>query len=233
MPRHVGIIMDGNGRWANQQHHPRVYGHQNATQAVRETVEGAAELGIEVLTLFAFSTENWKRPAQEVEALMRLFEEFLGQELEGLIKNQIRLVTIGKKDRLPAYVLEPLEKAIEATRGNRRMTLCLAVDYGSRDEIARAARQIALDCAAGKLTADQITEELIPSYLDTASLPELDLVIRTSGEQRLSNFLLWQAAYAEFYFTELLWPDFNKAELEQALVQYSKRHRRVGAVHGT
>jgi len=217
----------------SQQHHPRVYGHQNATQAVRDAVEGAAELGIEVLTLFAFSTENWKRPAPEVEALMRLFEEFLGRELEGLQKNQIRLVTIGKKDRLPGFVLDPLEKAIAATKDNRRMTLCLAVDYGSRDEIARAARQIALDCAAGKLEPDRITEELIPAYLDTASLPELDLVIRTSGEQRLSNFLLWQAAYAEFYFTELLWPDFNKAELERALVQYSKRNRRVGAVHGS
>lgn len=232
LPQHVGIIMDGNGRWANQQAHPRVYGHQNATNAVREAVEGSAEAGIQALTLYAFSTENWKRPQGEIDALMMLFEQYLNQELPGLKENDIKLVTIGRRDRLPESVLGPLDQAINETKNNRRMTLCLAVDYGSRNEIARTARALARQVAQGSLDPEAIDEDLFAAHLDTAGLPEPDLIIRTSGELRLSNFLMWQAAYAEFYFTDLLWPDFTRQELEKALLEFSNRSRRVGAVHG-
>ncbi|MDT8448075.1 MAG: isoprenyl transferase [bacterium] len=232
LPRHIGIIMDGNGRWANQQAQARVFGHKNATNAVREAVEGCAEAGIEVLTLYAFSTENWKRPQAEIDALMMLFEEYLKAELEGLMKNDIRLVTIGQRERLPQSVLAPLDAAVQKTAQNRRMTLCLAVDYGSRDELTRAMRQLALEVQSGQLDPAQITEASIEARLDTAGFPDPDLIIRTSGELRLSNFMMWQSAYAEYYFTDLLWPDFTRAELERALLDFSKRSRRIGAVHG-
>jgi len=232
LPQHVGIIMDGNGRWANQKAFPRIQGHTNATKAVREAVEGAAEFGIKALTLFAFSTENWKRPKAEVSGLMQLFEKYLKDELPGLMKNGIKLITIGNRDRLPKKVLVPLDRCIEETKNNSGMTLCLAVDYGARDELVQATRSLVKQALAGQLKPDQIDEARVEKELFTAGLPELDLIIRTSGELRLSNFLLWQAAYAEFYFTPVLWPDFNRAELEKALIDFSKRSRRVGAVYG-
>jgi len=223
--------MDGNGRWAKQQDQPRIYGHNHATQAVRAAVEGSASLGVEVLTLFAFSTENWKRPAPEVEALMELFVVYLHEELPRLIKNNIRLTTIGGEGRLPTRVTDLLSSSIETTKNNTGMVLCLAVDYGARDEITRMAQKLAQQAAQGKLEPSQITEDLISDHLDTSGFPDLDLVIRTSGEQRLSNFLLWQAAYAEFYYTDLLWPEFNEAALKEAFAAYSQRNRRIGAVH--
>lgn len=233
MPRHVGIIMDGNGRWAQQQDQPRVYGHNNATNAVQTTVETAADLGVEVLTLFAFSTENWKRPAAEIDALMELFTAYLQDELPRLMKNNIRLTTIGSKGRLPDAVTELLASSIDTTKNNSGMVLCLAVDYGSRDEITRMTASLVASAAKGELSPEDVTEALIEANLDTVGLPELDLVIRTSGEQRLSNFLLWQAAYAEFYYTDTLWPDFDEASFKEALLAYSKRNRRIGAIHGT
>ncbi len=224
--------MDGNGRWAEQHHLPRILGHKNAIKAVQQCVEGCREMGIEALTLYAFSTENWQRPPAEVSALMKLFEEYLQRELETLVKNGIRLRILGRKERLPGFVLGPLERALATTQGNQGMDLCLAVDYGSRDEILRATKGLAERVRRGDLTPEEIGEAQFGEALDTHGLPELDLVIRTSGEQRLSNFLLWQAAYAEFYFTPVLWPDFTKQELVKAITVYSERVRRMGKVHG-
>ncbi len=223
--------MDGNGRWAEKRHFPRIMGHKSAIKIVRETVEGARELGIEVLTLYAFSTENWQRPVTEVNALMQLFEEYLRKELNNLIQNDIQLRLLGRRDRLPEFVQTPLAEALEKTKSNQGMTLCLAVDYGGRDELVRMTQKIARKVQEGSLDPEAIKEETLCGYLDTKGLPQLDLVIRTSGELRLSNFLLWQAAYAEFYFTELLWPDFSKKELLKAIEVYAMRARRMGKVH--
>jgi len=222
--------MDGNGRWAKQKKLPRILGHRNAIKAVRETVETCVELGIETLTLYAFSTENWKRPEKEVDLLMRLFEEYLNKEFSTIVDNQIRLLLIGKKEQLPSYVQRPLEKSLEATLNNRGMNLCLAMDYGARDEITRACKEIAQKVKDGKLDVDAIDEALLSNSLFTKGLSDPDLIIRTSGEIRLSNFLLWQAAYSEFYFTPVLWPDFNREELMKAFQEYSQRVRRLGKV---
>lgn len=230
LPKHVGIIMDGNGRWAKQKKLPRILGHRNAIKAVRETVETCVEMGIETLTLYAFSTENWKRPEKEVNLLMRLFEEYLNKEFKTLTDNQVRLRLIGKREQLPSFVQLPLERALDGTRNNRGMNLCLAMDYGARDEITSACKIIAQQVKNGDLDITAIDETLVSNSLFTQGLSDPDLIIRTSGEIRLSNFLLWQAAYAEFYFTPVLWPDFNRIELIKAFDEYSRRVRRLGKV---
>jgi len=223
--------MDGNGRWAKQKKFPRIYGHKNAISAVRQTVEASVELGIKILTLYAFSTENWERPHKEVNFLMRLFEEFLKKEVRSLIDNNIQFKILGHRNRLPAFLKGPIEHAYEATKANTGMTLCLAVDYGSRSEILTACKEIAKKVQANQLNYEEIDESVFSEHLFTKGLADPDLIIRTSGELRLSNFLLWQSAYAEFYFTETLWPDFNRSELIKALEDYSGRSRRRGKVN--
>jgi undecaprenyl diphosphate synthase len=228
LPRHVAVIMDGNGRWAKLRGLPRVEGHRMGIRAVRAVVECARELGIPYLTLYAFSVENWGRPEGEVSTLMVLLREFLLQELPELARHRIRLNAIGEISQLPAIVREVLERVLSATAANEEMTLTLALSYAGRDEIVRAARKLAADAAAGNIAPGRISEKEFALRLDTAQMPDPDLVIRTSGELRISNFLLWQAAYAEFVFTDVLWPDFGKAEFLQALDEYSRRHRRFG-----
>jgi len=218
--RHVAIIMDGNGRWAKQRHLPRVMGHRKGVEAVRRLVKAARTMGLEALTLYAFSTENWRRPEDEVSALMGLLKNFILSDLDEFAENNVRLRIIGDCSRVPADVVELLEGALARTASNTGTTLVVALSYGSQDEIARAAAK-----AAAK---GPITPETIEAELDTAGLPPLDLMIRTSGEERLSNFLLWQAAYAELWFTDVLWPDFTPAHLEQALADFAKRERRYG-----
>jgi len=226
--RHVAIIMDGNGRWAKKRGLPRVMGHKVGVEAAREIVEAAAGLGIEALTLYTFSTENWQRPMAEVQALMGLLKSYLESQLAAMTENNIRLMVSGETERLPGEVLEVVNRVCEATASNSGMVLNLALSYGSRSEIVRAVRQIAASCLEGDLTPDAIDEETIRQHLYTASLPDPDLVIRTGGEQRLSNFLLWQCSYSEIYFTEVLWPDFRKQEFLAALDDYSRRQRRFG-----
>jgi undecaprenyl diphosphate synthase len=225
--------MDGNGRWAREKHFPRILGHKNAIKAVRSIVESCAELGIKALTLYAFSTENWGRPKKEVEFLMQLFEEFLKKELKTMMDNNICLRLLGNKEHLPQAVLVPLETALRKSNANTGMTLCLAMDYGGRDEITQACQRIAKKVAGAELKLEEITESTISDHLFTAGLDDPDLIIRTSGELRLSNFLLWQAAYAEFYFTDTYWPDFTKEELLLAIKSYSQRTRRLGKVDET
>ena len=225
--------MDGNGRWAREKHFPRILGHKNAIKAVRSIVESCVELGIKALTLYAFSTENWGRPKKEVEFLMQLFEEFLRQELKTMMDNNICLRLLGNKEHLPHAVLVPLETALRKSNANTGMTLCLAMDYGGRDEITQACQRIAKKVAGAELKPEEITESTVSDHLFTAGLDDPDLIIRTSGELRLSNFLLWQAAYAEFYFTDTYWPDFTKEELLLAIKSYSQRTRRLGKVDET
>ncbi|MCL5966010.1 MAG: isoprenyl transferase [Deltaproteobacteria bacterium] len=228
LPRHVAVIMDGNGRWAALRGLPRVEGHRMGIRAVRAVVECARELGVSFLTLYAFSIENWGRPEPEVSTLMDLLREFLVKELPELSRHRIRLNVIGDRDRLPPAVRAVLDAALSATAEFGEMTLTLALSYAGRDEIARAARKIAADAAAGRIDPAAVTEEAFAARLDTSGMPDPDLVIRTSGEQRISNFLLWQSAYAELVFTEVLWPDFGKAEFLQALEEYGRRDRRFG-----
>ena len=228
LPRHVAVIMDGNGRWALQRGLPRVEGHRMGVRAVRQVVECARELGISHLTLYAFSLENWGRPEPEIRTLMNLLQEFLASELPLMRKHRIRLRAIGDTDSLPFGVRQILARTMAATAGNAEMTLTLGLSYAGRNEIVRAVRGIAADAAAGTLTPAAVTEELFSGRLDTAGMPDPDLVIRTSGEIRISNFLLWQSAYAEFVFTDVLWPDFGKSEFLQALEEFSRRHRRFG-----
>ncbi|MFQ5508588.1 MAG: isoprenyl transferase [Leptospirillia bacterium] len=228
LPRHLAIIMDGNGRWARQQGKSRVEGHRAGIESVREAITTCRELGIEVLTLYAFSGENWQRPRLEVRALMRFLKEFLSKELSTLLDNDIRLATIGDSGRLPPAVQETLEDTIKRTSECSSMTLVLALNYGSRQEIAAAARALAADAAAGRINPDQVDEDTLTGRLETARYPDPDLLIRTSGEQRLSNFLLWQAAYAEFVFSPILWPDFRKADLYRSILDYQGRERRFG-----
>lgn len=218
--RHVAIIMDGNGRWAKKRHLPRVVGHQRGVEAVRKLVRAAGAMGLEALTLYAFSTENWRRPEDEISALMGLLKRFILSDLEEFVADNVRLKIIGDYKALPADVVELIEGAIARTAANTGSTLAVALNYGAQDEIARAAR-----AAAAK---GEITPETIAAELDTADLPPLDLLIRTSGEIRLSNFLLWQAAYAEMWFTDVLWPDFTPAHLEAALADFADRERRYG-----
>ena len=228
LPRHVAIIMDGNGRWANLRGLPRVEGHRMGVRSVRAVVECARELHIPFLTLYAFSLENWGRPEPEVMALMTLLKEFLVSELSLLLRHRIGLRVIGEASSLPFAVRQVLEHTVSATAGNTEMILTLGLSYAGRNEIVRAARRLAVEAAAGKIAPEEITEEMFSARLDTAGIPDPDLLIRTSGELRISNFLLWQSAYAEFAFTDVLWPDFGKAEFLQALEEYSRRHRRFG-----
>jgi undecaprenyl diphosphate synthase len=226
LPAHVAIIMDGNGRWAEQRHLPRVEGHRAGTEAVRETVETAARLGMSVLTLYAFSMENWKRPATEVGVLMTLLKRYLRSELNTLLGNDIRFQVIGRIEELPADVQDELGQAIERTRGNRGMLFNIALNYGGRAEIVDAARRA---IRAG-VRADDLDEQRFAGLLYTAGQPDPDLLIRTSGEMRVSNYLLWQIAYAEIYVTDTLWPDFRRRHLLEAVLAYQKRERRYGGI---
>ena len=220
--------MDGNGRWAKQRGGMRIFGHQSAITAVRETVEGAAELGIEYLTLYAFSTENWNRPQFEVNALMQLLVSTISKETATLTKNNIRLQTIGDTKSLPSSCQRELQEAMDATRNNTRMTLVLALSYSGRWDISQAVENIGKAVQEGKIAPEEINESTISNYLATSGMPDPELLIRTSGEQRISNFLLWQLAYTELYITDLLWPDFRKENLYEALVSYQARERRFG-----
>ncbi|MFC2532122.1 Undecaprenyl pyrophosphate synthase [Capnocytophaga ochracea] len=227
-PKHLAIIMDGNGRWAKKQGLLRAYGHEKGVQTVRQVVEYCVEHRIPYLTLFAFSTENWKRPALEVKALMELLVKFLKKEVDNLHKNNVRLKTIGNLDRFPPKPREALLASIDKLKNNTGLTLTLALNYGAREEILTAIKEIAAKVKEGTLIANTITETTLQKHLYTYDLPDVDLLIRTSGEERISNFLLWQIAYAELYFTEVLWPDFTKKHLEEALLNYQNRERRFG-----
>jgi undecaprenyl diphosphate synthase len=226
LPAHVAVIMDGNGRWAAQRHLPRVEGHRAGTEAVRETVETAARLGIQVLTLYAFSVENWKRPATEVSTLMLLLKRFLRSELKTLLRNDIRFRVIGRMEELAPDIQDELRAAIERTSSNRGMLFNIALNYGGRAEIVDAARR----AIASGVKAEELDEQRFASFLYTAGQPDPDLLIRTSGEMRVSNYLLWQIAYAEIYVTDTLWPDFRRRHLLEAVLAYQKRERRYGGI---
>ncbi len=228
LPKHVAIIMDGNGRWAKEKGKLRVFGHTNGVVAVRDTVEGAAELGIANLTLYAFSTENWNRPKLEVTALMELLVSTINKETKTLMDNNVRLNAIGNLGALPARCHRELQEAIAKTALNTRLTLTLALSYSSRWEITEAAKKIVKEVVAGNLKEEAINEELFGNFLNTANLPDPELMIRTSGEHRISNYLLWQLAYAELYFTNKLWPDFRREDLFEAVYNYQQRERRFG-----
>lgn len=228
LPRHLAIIMDGNGRWAKKQGFLRAIGHENGTKAVKQVVESCAKLGIENLTLYAFSTENWNRPKLEVEALMNILVNSLKKELPTLINNKIRLNTIGNTDLLPSRARRQLLDVMKQTKDNSRMTLTLALSYGSREELISAFKKITEKINTNQLNAADINEATINQHLYTHDLPDVDLVIRTSGEHRISNFLLWQIAYAELYFTDILWPDFREKDLHEAIISYQQRERRFG-----
>ena len=228
LPVHIAIIMDGNGRWAAQHGHERIFGHQKGVEPVRNVVEAATELGIGYLTLYAFSTENWGRPDEEVSALMELMVQSLNNEKDNLIKNNVRLIAIGDFERLADSVRSKLFDTINLTSGSTGLTLILALSYSSRWEITEAARKLAEDVKAGLLEAEAISEDELGKRLTTKDVPDPDLMIRTSGELRISNFLLWQLAYAEFYFTDKLWPDFGKEDLYNAIVDFQNRERRFG-----
>jgi len=228
LPSHVAIIMDGNGRWAKQRGKPRTFGHQSGVTSVRETAETAAELGIRYLTLYAFSTENWNRPKFETDALMALLLKTINKEIKTLNKNNIRLNAIGDLMSLPGSTRKQLEKAIRDTAENDRMTLTLALSYSARWELLDAVKNIGTQIAEAKLAPEDINQELFESFLQTSEMPDPELLIRTSGEHRISNFLLWQIAYAELYFSSSLWPDFRKDDLYEALIDYQSRERRFG-----
>jgi undecaprenyl diphosphate synthase len=228
LPRHIAVIMDGNGRWARNHSMGRISGHKKGAEAVRITVKTCREIGIKVLTLYAFSTENWLRPDNEVQALMRLLEEYLRSELMEMLETGIRLTTIGDTEALKEPIKSILREAIAKTSHGREMTLNLALSYGGRDEIIAAIHKMIQDVHSGKLPLKSISKDVFPDYLYTAGLPDPDLLIRTSGEYRISNFLLWQSAYTEFYFTDVLWPDFNQDELFKAIAEFQRRERRFG-----
>ena len=228
LPKHIAIIMDGNGRWAKEKGFLRVFGHENGTKSVKTTVESCAELGIENLTLYAFSTENWNRPKLEVKTLMQLLISSLKKEMNTIQKNSIRLNAIGNLEHLPARVRKELLHVIDETKENTRMTLTLALSYGSRDELVNATKQICDKVKNNIISVENIDETLINQHLYTQNLPDVDLLIRTSGEKRISNFLLWQIAYAELYFTDVYWPDFTNENLYEAIINYQKRERRFG-----
>ncbi len=230
IPAHVAIIMDGNGRWAAGRSMSRLKGHEQGAKAVREAVKGCRELGIRYLTLFAFSSENWKRPEEEVNHLMGLFKFFIRRELAELTKAGVRVNFIGNLERLPKDIQELADHACATTQENSDLVLTIALSYGAQAEISSAARRLAEQVKAGELEPEDVNEEALAAYLDTADMPDPDLIIRTSGEKRLSNFLLWQGAYAELVFLDVLWPDFNKSFLEKALEEYYGRCRRYGAV---
>jgi undecaprenyl diphosphate synthase len=228
LPQHIAIIMDGNGRWAKKQGMLRAFGHENGTKSVKVTVETCARLGIKNLTLYAFSTENWNRPKLEVDTLMKLLVSSLRREVKSLIDNNIRLNTIGNIDKLPKSIQKELAEVMTRTKDNSRMTLTIALSYGSREELISAVKKIASKVKNNTISIDVIDEAIINEHLYTQNLPDVDLLIRTSGEHRISNFLLWQIAYAELYFTEVLWPDFTEEHLYEAIISYQKRERRFG-----
>jgi undecaprenyl diphosphate synthase len=228
LPRHIAIIMDGNGRWAREQGKDRLYGHFHGVESVRDIVEGCAELGVEYLTLYAFSTENWDRPAYEVTGLMELLVETIRKETETLNKNNIRLHVIGDLNMLPEYARKELSESLEFTSKNTGLNLIMALSYSSRWELVRAVKQIATDVRTGKIEPEHITQDTLEQYLCTSQFPDPELMVRTSGEYRISNFLLYQLAYAELYFTDVLWPDFRKENLYEAILDFQKRERRFG-----
>ena len=229
LPRHIAVIMDGNGRWAQKRHLPRIAGHRSGTQSARTTIETCARLKIEALTLYAFSVENWRRPKTEIDFLMALLREYLRKEMPLIQKNEIRMRFLGRMDELPAGVQNDVRDAMDKTAGNNGMVLCVALNYGGRAEIVDAMNAI-LSERNGSGTSNKVTEEQLSRHLYTEGLPDPDLLIRTSGEMRVSNFLLWQIAYAEIFVTETLWPDFNRARLLEALLEFQKRERRYGGI---
>ena len=228
LPNHLAIIMDGNGRWASDKGKKRIFGHRNGVKAVQKVVEEAAELKIKHLTLFAFSTENWKRPREEIGVLMKLLVSSLKSEFEKLLKNRIKLNVIGKIDQLPKIVQDELNYVINKTKNNTKMTLTLALSYGGREELVSTFIKLAFKVKNNIISPEKIDQSIINEHLYTHNLPDVDLLIRTSGEKRISNFLLWQIAYAELYFSKILWPDFNKKHLHKAIINYQKRERRFG-----
>ena len=228
LPKHIAIIMDGNGRWAKQRGKLRTFGHENGAKSVKAVVEASAEIGIENLTLYAFSTENWKRPKIEVQTLMKLLISSIRKEMASLHKNNIKLSAIGTLSTLPPNVHKELMEVIEKTKNNNRMTLTIALSYGSREELINTVKEISIKVKNNIISPEKIDESIINEHLYTQDLPDVDLLIRTSGEQRISNFLLWQIAYAELYFTDILWPDFKKQDLYNAIIEYQKRERRFG-----
>lgn len=228
LPKHIAIIMDGNGRWAKQKGFLRAFGHEEGTKAVRDVVEGCAEIGVENLTLYAFSTENWSRPKREVDTLMRLLVNSLKKEIKTLTENNIRLKSIGNIDNLPKKAQKELQEVISKTEKNTRMTLTLALSYGSREELIHMVKDISAKVKNNEISPDAVDESIINQHLYTRNLPDVDLLIRSSGEQRISNFLLWQIAYAELYFTPILWPDFRRENLYEAIYNYQTRERRFG-----
>ncbi len=228
VPQHIAIIMDGNGRWARKHGKNRIFGHSNGIEAVRETSEGCAELGVKYLTLYAFSTENWSRPMTEVAALMSLLLKTIKSELKTLLKNDIRLKVIGDVSKLPSGVAKQLNEAIANTANNTGMDLILALNYSGKSEIVRAVKEIVLKAEKGEISPSAINEELVSNNLYTAGMPDPELLIRTSGEMRVSNFMLWQLAYAEYFFTDVFWPDFTREELYKAIIDFQNRERRFG-----
>ncbi len=226
--QHIAIIMDGNGRWAAKRGMPRSFGHKKGAERVKEVVQAAGELGVKYLTLYAFSTENWQRSPDEVNDLMDLLRQYLKSELSELQKNGVRIVFIGEREMLPADIRSSMRRLEDDTKNNAKMTVCIALSYGSRQEILQAVRKIATLAKRGDIKPEEIDDKMFSDMLYTQEIPDPDLVIRTSGEQRLSNYLLWQVAYAEFYFSEVLWPDFDRAELEKIIDNFNKRERRYG-----
>lgn len=230
IPSHVAIIMDGNGRWAEQQGQERIFGHMNGVESVRESLIAATEVGVQYLTLYAFSTENWLRPQEEVNSLMELLVNTIAKEIDTLNENSVRLTAIGNVAALPSGCQKALKKAIEHTANNNQVTLALALNYSAKWELVEATKRIAKNVEQKKLDIDEINEELVSSYLATKNIPDPELLIRTSGEHRISNFLLWQIAYSELYFTEVFWPEFNKEEFYKAILNYQNRERRFGKI---
>ena len=230
IPNHVAIILDGNGRWAKKRMMPRQYGHAKGAQVVEQICEDAWNMGIQYLTVYAFSTENWNRPDSEVKILMDIFSKYMVDKLQKVGQKNMKIRFIGERSRLDKSMIEKIENLEESTKDNTGLNFTVALNYGSRDEMVRAMRKMAAEIKEGKLEPEDITEEKYNTYLDTAELPDPDLLIRTSGEQRLANYLLWQLAYTEFYFTDVMWPDFNKEELAKAVEWYANRDRRYGKV---
>ena len=228
LPQHIAIIMDGNGRWATKHGKNRIFGHTSGVNSVRETSEGCAELGVKYLTLYAFSTENWNRPITEVSALMMLLLKTIKAELKTLLKNDIRLKVIGDMAKLPVGVAKELKDAMQKTANNKRMDLILALNYSGKSEIVRAVKEIATKVQKGEISPDAISEDLVSNNLYTAGIPDPELLIRTSGEKRVSNFMLWQLAYAEYFFTDVFWPEFTREELYKAIIDFQNRERRFG-----
>ncbi len=230
IPAHISVILDGNGRWAKKRGLPRKSGHVQGCKTLEKILEDAARIGVKYFSVYAFSTENWKRSEDEVSALMQLFRYYAKKLMKTAADNNIRVLMIGEKSRFDSDIAEAITNLVQSTKDNTGMTFVMAVNYGSRDEITRAVKKMLEDCRDGRIKPDDVDEDMISSYLDTAGIPDPDLLIRTSGEQRLSNFLLWQLAYTEFYFPDVLWPDFTRDDLIKAIEQYNKRERRFGGV---